>query len=204
LTLPQTLRPFDYSTITDVVLHVRYTARDAGGLLKRAAQDSLIGSVNALAANTAGFNRLFSLKQEFPTEWYRFAKTAGAQNPRSEDLSLSLRRFPFLFTGKGTALSITSLAIFVMPSSVATRRVPLPDTLRVAEPGAAAGAVLQSVGDVSIGPLLGKSFAANAIRVTEKDEDAKWKLILPAADVGAFQRDVEDLLIVINYSLAAV
>lgn len=203
LTMPQTLRPFDYSTITDVVLHVRYTARDAGGLLKRAAQDSLIGSVNALGANN-GFNRLFSLKQDFPAEWYRFAKTAGAQDPRSEELALSLRRFPFLFTGKGTALSITSLAIFVMPSSAAARRVPLPDTLRVAEPHAAANVVLQPVGDVSIGPLLGKAFAANAVRVTEKDEDAKWKLILPAADASVFEEDVEDLLIVINYSLAAV
>lgn len=204
LTMPQNLRPFDYSTITDVVLHVRYTSRDAGGVLKRAAQDSLIASVNALGASGAGFNRLFSLKQDFSTEWERFKQPAGAQDPRSEFVALSLRRFPFLFTGKSTALSVVSLSIFVVPSSVAQNRVSLPDTFRIAEPGATAGTVLQPVDDVSIGPLLGKAFAANGIRVQERDEDAKWKLILPSADVAAFRRDSEDLLLVVNYSLAAV
>ena len=33
LTLPNELRAFDYSTISDVILHVRYTAREAGGSL---------------------------------------------------------------------------------------------------------------------------------------------------------------------------
>jgi Tc toxin complex TcA C-terminal TcB-binding domain len=35
LTLPSELRAFDYSTISDVIVHVRYTAREAGGLWDR-------------------------------------------------------------------------------------------------------------------------------------------------------------------------
>src|SRR6202020_1385041 len=38
LTLNNVFRQFDYSTITDVVLHVRYTARDGGAPLREAAR----------------------------------------------------------------------------------------------------------------------------------------------------------------------
>ena len=50
--MPGTFRPFDYSTITDVVLHLRYTARDAGGTLKVSAIGaSLQSAINAMAAS---------------------------------------------------------------------------------------------------------------------------------------------------------
>lgn len=77
--MPQKFRPFDYSTITDVILHVRYTARDGGGVLKKAAQDAMIDGANTIGINNPGFNRLFSLRQEFPTEWYRFTKADTLQ-----------------------------------------------------------------------------------------------------------------------------
>ena len=66
---------FDYDTIADVVLHIRYTARGDGGL-KAAAEDELQTVVNAVktAANESGASRLFSLKQEFPTEWHRLRR----------------------------------------------------------------------------------------------------------------------------------
>ena len=35
------LRQFDYSTISDVILHVRYTAEENGGLFKEGAVDYL-------------------------------------------------------------------------------------------------------------------------------------------------------------------
>ena len=35
--LPTGVRQFDYDTITDVILHMRYTAREGGGLLRKEA-----------------------------------------------------------------------------------------------------------------------------------------------------------------------
>lgn len=62
---------FDYDTIADVVLHIRYTARD------KAVEH--FTSVYA-GPQAAGFVRLFSVRHEFPTEWARFRGQTPAEN----------------------------------------------------------------------------------------------------------------------------
>lgn len=59
LTLPQEFRRFDYQTISDVVLHVRYTARDGGEVLRAPATDHLNAQISAVA-NGFVFHHLFS------------------------------------------------------------------------------------------------------------------------------------------------
>src|SRR5258708_19837042 len=39
--LPDTFKPFDYSTISDVILHIRYTAREGGRPLRESAKTNL-------------------------------------------------------------------------------------------------------------------------------------------------------------------
>jgi len=72
------LRQLDYQTISDVILHVRYTAREDGNL-KIKAIDHLKKVITG-AATQLPLRRLFDLKHEFPTEWYAFFHPAsGAQ-----------------------------------------------------------------------------------------------------------------------------
>jgi len=97
-------------------------------------------------------------------------------------------------------LSITTVSLFVVPSGAATTRVTVPDNLKIFVPGSATA--LQTPSDVSIGPLVGKMFNTNSVAVDKENENAKWKLTLPATDFAAFQR-VDDVLLVLNYSLAA-
>lgn len=61
-------RPFDYDTISDVVLTIQYTAR-AGGSVAQARTNAN----NWLKANSV---RVFSMMHEFPSEWAAF-KSAG-------------------------------------------------------------------------------------------------------------------------------
>ena len=51
LELSRQSSPFDYTTIGDVILHMRYTARQGGEALRRAAVDSLRSIVAAQAEN---------------------------------------------------------------------------------------------------------------------------------------------------------
>ncbi len=75
---------FDFKTIADVILHIRYTAREGGERLKEGAKQSLPG---------IGM-RLFSLKHDYPTEWHRFLHPAD--NATSQSMVVDLRgRFPF-------------------------------------------------------------------------------------------------------------
>lgn len=91
LELPSELRQFDYDTIADVILHLRYTAREAGGLLRAAVVDNLKTKIDT--AQAPGSLRLLSLRRDFPTEWARF-KRAPAQ---TSELNIKIRQehFPY-------------------------------------------------------------------------------------------------------------
>jgi len=95
LELPADVRQFDYETISDVILHIRYTAREGGGLLR----DSAATRLNELIAEsqTAGSVRLFSTRHEFPTEWARFKSVQITDSTKAAELTLRLKEehYPF-------------------------------------------------------------------------------------------------------------
>ena len=69
---------FDYSTITDVILHVRYTARDGGAALAAPVGKYLKNlPPGAGGATTPTLALLFDLRHDFPTEWYAFTSGGG-------------------------------------------------------------------------------------------------------------------------------
>ena len=72
------LRQFDYSTIADVILHVKYTAREDAGPFKTAAIQNLRDYFE-LDNATPSF-RFFDLPREFPTQWYRFLNPTNPAN----------------------------------------------------------------------------------------------------------------------------
>lgn len=82
---------FDYNTISDVILHFRYTAREGGALLKKAAISSLTDKMKR--AKAAGMQRLFSIRHEFPAAWSKWM----AEGQTESKLKLELRKehYPF-------------------------------------------------------------------------------------------------------------
>jgi hypothetical protein len=70
LSLPAQLRPFDYMTIANVILHVRYTAREAGNPLGAQATKELLIQFAAAGQSTQAL--MFNLRYDFPTEWSAF------------------------------------------------------------------------------------------------------------------------------------
>ncbi|MFB4268328.1 neuraminidase-like domain-containing protein [Nonomuraea sp. GTA35] len=94
---------FDPDTISDVVIHLRYTAREGGGLLRAQAlkdiDDTLTGAV--LAGGRKGLYRVLDLKRDFPDEFYRFLHpAAGDQVMDLGDLAERLPFFTRAFTTK--------------------------------------------------------------------------------------------------------
>jgi hypothetical protein len=67
---------FDYANISDVILHLRYTAREGGALLRSRADAQLQEAIGD--ASAPGCVRIFSVRHEFPTEWAR--STARRRN----------------------------------------------------------------------------------------------------------------------------
>lgn len=101
LTADAALRQFDYSTISDVIMHINYTAREDAGLFKASA----VTYIKDFLANAAGLTtqpllRMFSLKHEFPTEWYRFLHPVAAGADQVFNVALKPDHFPFFTQGR--------------------------------------------------------------------------------------------------------
>ena len=118
LSLPAAFRPFDYGTISDVILHISYTAdyderyrdkiEDASSTLEQSLKTVL--QRNPL-------QRLFSLRHEFPTEWHRFLNPpAGSNEDQTLTMALTKERFPFLFQGRISAIDSMELFVKVKPA----------------------------------------------------------------------------------------
>ncbi len=98
-------RQFDYDTISDVILHVRYTAREGGGLLRDAAMANLGQRIDE--AQAAGSMQLFSLRHEFPTAWAQFK--SGASGAGQLNIQLREEHFPLWSKGRVAGLKRADL-----------------------------------------------------------------------------------------------
>jgi hypothetical protein len=107
LELPEVYRQFDYDTISDVVLHLRYTARPGGDGLREKAIEYLGELVET--EQTAGLAQLLDLKHDFPSEWQRFV-TAAATDPLAE-LKVTLRPEHFPYLAQVRKITIQSLEL---------------------------------------------------------------------------------------------
>jgi hypothetical protein len=102
-------RQFDYDTISDVILHLRYTAREGGSLLRTGAVTNLATRIDE--AQTVGSMRLFSVRHEFPTEWAKFKsiKVGGATTAAELALKIQNKHFPFWSQGRLKAIKQVEL-----------------------------------------------------------------------------------------------
>ena len=110
---------FDYQTISDVILHVRYTAREGGAALRREASRSVIEVIEA--AQAAGSTRLFSVRDEFPNEWARFLSQAPTANGRFE-LALIVRPEHYPFWSVAHLKNVERVDVYVRGNAAMTAR----------------------------------------------------------------------------------
>jgi Tc toxin complex TcA C-terminal TcB-binding domain/Neuraminidase-like domain len=104
LELPASFRPFDYETISDVVLTINYTALDDPGLRK--AVNGQLAQVEQAIVDVLGkkpMGRLFSLKQEFAV-----AFVALLASPPGTAVGFEIQgwHFPPFVTAKGRTMTV--------------------------------------------------------------------------------------------------
>jgi Tc toxin complex TcA C-terminal TcB-binding domain len=89
--IPNAIPQFDFETISDVILHVRYTCREAGHL-KIAATDYVKEDV--LKDANGGLLQLYNVVNEFANAWQLF-KSAPTDATRKLTLSIDKNNFPY-------------------------------------------------------------------------------------------------------------
>ena len=93
---------FDYASISDAVLHIRYTARDGGQALRDGALAALNDAIDSAAG--VGSVRLFSLRLDFPMEWERLQTDPPTGQRREIALELLPEHYPFWARGRLTSI----------------------------------------------------------------------------------------------------
>lgn len=116
---------FDYATISDVILHLRYTAREGGALLRNAAMKELDELIKA--GEAAGSTRLFSVRHEFPGEWHRF-KTQTPPAGQRHELALTMRPEHYPFWAQGRLNSVSRIDLLAR-----SEQRPVPAAIEVAD-----------------------------------------------------------------------
>ncbi|MDC0743173.1 Tc toxin subunit A-related protein [Polyangium mundeleinium] len=150
----------DLDAVSDVVLHVRYTAIDGGDSLKTQAQKNTALLLSGL--------RLFSLKDEFPTEWHHFfTPDAGAV----QTLVLPLEKSVFPRSRNGGTPQINAVRLFAAWKDAKAYFAGAPLTMSVAPPSAASvettlgkgpGALDTLAVSPTLTPAAGTSWAAGS------------------------------------------
>lgn len=107
---------FDVASITDVVLHMRYMARNGGEQLRDDARVNLRDQLNA--ANAGNSQILLSLKQHFGTAWHRFIQ----ESDHELDFKLDEKHFPY-FTKFGNGREIEGGALLIRTKNESAKTV---------------------------------------------------------------------------------
>jgi hypothetical protein len=76
--LPQAFQQFDYNSITDAILHIRYTAREGGSGFRNTVEGTIAQGLSQLitTASTPGLWQGFNLRQQFPNREFFKSRTS--------------------------------------------------------------------------------------------------------------------------------
>jgi len=99
LELPTEVKQFDYNTISDVIVHVKYTAREGGSGLKTAANIIIKDQLEAIkqGLNQNGLHVAINMRHDLPNEWLLLKKNGTI------DLTLDKSRLPYMVQSFDTA-----------------------------------------------------------------------------------------------------
>jgi hypothetical protein len=124
LTLPKTFRPFDYGTISDVIVRVSYTAEEDGALRTDVEEQNaaLEGRLLNYLANV-GMPHVFSLRHDFPDAW---SKLTRSPVNTSVDIELTERHVPFFYSGRN--LVAGDLDVVLETATLPTVKLEVDDT----------------------------------------------------------------------------
>lgn len=204
LTLNNVYPQFDYTTITDVVLHLRYTARDGGSAFATTVTSAVKAQLNtiALAESRKGLYRMVSARQEYGTAWARFLNP-GSGNDQVLNLPMPPERFPFYTYGLD--IKVASIDVLAKTSDSGDY------TLVVTPPGGSPTSVTFSA-DATLGGVhhwanpnlspkvdLGKTPSTSATPPT-------WSFKLKKGSAADFRSltaaDLDDLVVIVGYQVS--
>ena len=112
---------FDYNSISDVIIHLRYTAREDAGKFRANAIEHLNDYfTHELEKAPQPFMRLFSLRHDFPDAFHQLLNLPG--NIQNTEIQISKNHFPIIFNNR--TITANKTQVFIRPKSGQTITAP--------------------------------------------------------------------------------
>lgn len=200
----RTLRQFDYGTISDAILHVKYAAREDAGPFKAGAIQNLRDRFAEADATPAV--QTFNLRRDFPSAWARFLNPTDPAAGNVFELAMSTDRFRFLDAGK--TLKINAITLFARGTDAGDYKAVM--TPPLAEPPPAdSNVVTLGVSDTFGGLHFSTLDVSGAGIEIAPGDSVTWKLKMTRPGGGDLQQDpvtnakeIGDLIMVLGYAWA--
>ncbi|WP_100902184.1 neuraminidase-like domain-containing protein [Nostoc flagelliforme] len=187
------LRQFDYGTISDAILHIKYTAREDAGVFKNGAIAHLRDYFSQDGATPS--LRMFNLRQEFPTQWHHFLHPTNPADGNVLELDMSPNLFPI--RDKAKTLKVNTICLLARCTDTGSYEVTIAPPLPAPSPPD------QDPNKMTLAPANqygGLHFSQKnglGIEVVLTAPPIKWQLRMTRPDGEIIE--VEDLLLVLGY-----
>ncbi|RQO30137.1 hypothetical protein DBR32_11160 [Taibaiella sp. KBW10] len=109
ISFPKEYRQFDYNSINDIILHLKYTAR-YDGVLQQQAQDNINTVLSTLNEENI-LHRYFSAKHEFSNNWFAYAKNFESNSYARLVMEFDRSTFPFFCKDKKISIETINLSL---------------------------------------------------------------------------------------------
>jgi hypothetical protein len=201
LQLDKDANRFDLETITDVVLHIRYTAREGGDALRDPAKQALPQT----------HMQAFSARHDFSDAWHRFVHPAADATSQLLELDLSKDRFPY--QPGGADVQLTKIDLYLKVGGVPSPAPGIPLQLHASSDGT--GPDLLGGIPLASADALDKLYIASADLSGAPEPTGTFSATIAGAQIPAFLADpvtvggvtykhldvgaVEDLVVVCTY-----
>ena len=196
------LRQFDYSTISDAILHVKYTSREDAGPFKNGAIQNLRDLLSA--DETTPSMRMFDLRKEFPAQWHRFLHPANPADGNVFELDLSSSHFRVLDQAK--TLNVNSIILLARCTEETDYDAEWTWPTPASPPAGENEMTLVRVNQYGGLHFNKKSVVGWDIAIQPNGATVKWQLKMRRDDGGNLQEDpvtkameVGELLLVVGY-----
>ena len=189
---------FDLTSISDVILHLNYTAREGGGALKSKAVEAFNQKLNslALAENQKGLFRVYDIKSEFSTQWHKFLNSTAADIDQTLILDDLQERLPY-FTKNFKTKKVSKIELVAMvKDSTKSYKVMISPLGSAPEDllSLSVGTTYQGLHNVS-NDLSGSEVDLNSWTIKIQEDGATD---FRSLDVDA----IEELFLIINYTIS--
>jgi hypothetical protein len=194
LEFPSPCEQFDRSTISDVIVHMRYTALMGGPEFKAVVEAEIVETFRKIQKDTPErMGQRLDGRREFPDLWHKFTSGQDSNEIRELKLPLSKEHFPYLL--RPLPIDVTLISLFCEMGEVPGESV----TFEVEVQSSSVDIQLDKLKNTAIGSCY---FSSAAVPLRQKFSVPKTLIV--RTKPGFSVSHLKELIVVLHFTIGTI